>query len=240
MMYIPKFLGGTFDTMTPAQINDSFGANITNWKAVFPFFTLFAILTTLLVARGVNKGIEMTAKFLMPVFFIMLIGLALFGLTADFSSLASDSSNVVENSRAKTLGYLFSPDFTKISDPNIIVAALGQAFFSIGLGSAIMITYGSYLPRSVNITKSALIVGLTDTGVALIAGLAIFPVIFAFGIDPGNGGAGLFFKSIPIAMQQIPGGNWIGGAFFFLAIFAAITSSDVACRACFDEELNRT
>lgn len=225
MMYIPKFFGGTFDTMTPTQINDSFGANITNWKAVLPYFTIFAVLTTLLVSRGVNKGIEMTAKFLMPIFFIMLVGLALFGLTADFSSLAADSANVVENSRSITLSYLFSPDFSKISDPNIIVAALGQAFFSIGLGSAIMITYGSYLPRSVNIPKSAVIVGLTDTGVALIAGLAIFPVIFAFGIDPGAGGAGLFFKSIPIAMQQIPGGNMIGGAFFFLAIFAAITSS---------------
>lgn len=225
MMYIPKFFGGTFDVLTPEQINDSFGANITNWKGVFPYFTLFAILTTLLVARGVNKGIEMTAKFLMPIFFIMLIGLAVFGLTANFPSLASDSSNVVENSRSITLNYLFSPDFSKITDPNIIVAALGQAFFSIGLGSAIMITYGSYLPRHINITKSALVVGLTDTGVALIAGLAIFPVIFAFGIDPGAGGAGLFFKSIPIAMQQIPGGNIIGGLFFFLAIFAAITSS---------------
>jgi len=90
------------------------------------------------------------------------------------------------------LSYLFNPDFSKIADPNIIVAALGQAFFSIGLGSAIMITYGSYLPRSVNITKSALIVGLTDTGVALIAGLAIFPIIFAFGINPGSVFAGAY------------------------------------------------
>ena len=225
MMYIPKFLGGTFDTLTPDQISGSFGENITNWKGVFPYFTIFAILTTLLVARGVNKGIEMTAKVLMPVFFVMLIGLAIFGLTTNFANLAVDSTSVVENSRGKTLSYLFSPDFSKITDPNIIVAALGQAFFSIGLGSAIMITYGSYLPRSVNIPKSALIVGLTDTGVALIAGLAIFPIIFAFGINPGDGGAGLFFISIPIAMQQIPGGNLIGGAFFFLAIFAAITSS---------------
>ena len=225
LMYIPKFLDGTFTSMTPAQISDSFGGNITNWKGVILFFTIFAVLTTVLVARGVNKGIEMTAKFLMPIFFIMLFGLAFFGLTTDFSSLATDSANVVENSRSKTLAYLFNPDFSKIADPNIIVAALGQAFFSIGLGSAIMITYGSYLPRNVNITKSALIVGLTDTGVALIAGLAIFPIIFAFGIDPGNGGAGLFFISIPIAMQQIPGGNIIGAVFFFLAFFAAITSS---------------
>ena len=225
LMYIPKFLDGTFTSMTPAQISDSFGGNITNWKGVILFFTIFAVLTTVLVARGVNKGIEMTAKFLMPIFFIMLFGLAFFGLTTDFSSLATDSANVVENSRSKTLAYLFNPDFSKIADPNIIVAALGQAFFSIGLGSAIMITYGSYLPRNVNITKSALIVGLTDTGVALIAGLAIFPIIFAFGINPGDGGAGLFFISIPIAMQQIPGGNIIGAVFFFLAFFAAITSS---------------
>lgn len=225
MMYIPKFLGGSFDAMSAAEIGNSFGVNISDWKAVLPYFTLFAVLTVLLVGRGVNKGIEMTAKYLMPVFFIMLIGLSIFGLTADFSSLANEGANVVENSRSKTLSYLFSPDFSKISDPDIIVAALGQAFFSIGLGSAIMITYGSYLPRDVNIPKAALIVGLTDTGVALIAGLAIFPIIFAFGIDPGNGGAGLFFISIPIAMQQIPGGNIIGAVFFFLAFFAAITSS---------------
>jgi NSS family neurotransmitter:Na+ symporter len=118
---------------------------------------------------------------------------------------------------------LFQPDFAKIN-PSVVTSALGQAFFSIGIGSAIMITYGSYLQHGVNIPKSAGIVALADTGVALIAGMAIFPIVFAHGLSP-TAGAGLFFQTLPVALVSAPGGQYIGTAFFLLAIFAAVTSS---------------
>ena len=184
------------------------------------YFTGFAALTTLLVARGVNKGIELAAKVLMPMFFVLLIALAIYSLSIGFSKEIVLADGKTSNGAWEALKFLFTPDASKIT-PEIASRALGQAFFSIGLGSAIMITYGSYLPKDISIPKSALIIGLTDTGVALIAGLAIFPIVFAHGLDV-KAGAGLFFETLPVALSNAP---LIGAAFFFLAIFAAVTSS---------------
>ena len=117
---------------------------------------------------------------------------------------------------------MFNPDFSKING-DVAVSALGQAFFSIGLGMAMMIAYGSYLPDDISIPKSALIVGIADTSVALIAGLAIFPIVFMFGLD-FQAGAGLFFQTLPTALSATPGGNYIGAAFFLMGTFAALTT----------------
>ena len=117
----------------------------------------------------------------------------------------------------------FSPDFTKIT-PEVAQSALGQACFSIGIGNAIMITYGSYLPRDVSIPKSSVLVSVVDTCVAIIAGLAIFPIVFVNNLD-FDAGAGIFFQTLPTAFASAPGGSFVGAAFFFLAFFAAITSS---------------
>jgi NSS family neurotransmitter:Na+ symporter len=118
---------------------------------------------------------------------------------------------------------MFTPDFSKIN-AEVAQSALGQACFSIGIGNAIMITYGSYLPKDVSIPKSAVTVSLVDTMVAIVAGLAIFPVVFANNLD-FEAGAGIFFTTLPTAMSNAPGGMIVGAAFFFLAFFAAITSS---------------
>ena len=118
---------------------------------------------------------------------------------------------------------MFTPDFNKI-DAKVAQSALGQACFSIGIGNAIMITYGSYLPKDVSIPRSAVTVSVVDTCVAIIAGLAIFPVVFANNLD-FEAGAGIFFTTLPTAMSNAPGGMLVGAAFFFLAFFAAITSS---------------
>jgi len=187
---------------------------------VLIYFTAFAALTTFLVARGVNKGIELAAKVLMPLFFLLLIGLAIYSLAIGYTTKIPLADGETTNGAWQAIKFLFTPDASKIT-PEIASRALGQAFFSIGLGSAIMITYGSYLPKSISIPKSALIIGLTDTGVALIAGLAIFPIVFAHGLSV-NSGAGLFFETLPVALSNAP---LIGAAFFFLAIFAAVTSS---------------
>ncbi len=230
IIYIPKFLFGAFDGQMASDISAQFGETRGNIWGFSPTklgvmwaFTAFAVLTTWLVARGVNKGIEWAAKVLMPLFFFLLFSLSIYSLWIGFTTPIAAANGAASNGAVEALKFLFSPDFSAVT-PEIITRALGQAFFSIGLGSAIMITYGSYLPKSINIPKSSIIVGLTDTAVALIAGLAIFPIVFAHGLDVTSG-AGLFFETLPIALSGAPGGNLIGAGFFFLAIFAAVTSS---------------
>lgn len=120
----------------------------------------------------------------------------------------------------QAIGFMFTPDFSKIT-PEVAISALGQACFSIGIGNAIMITYGSYLPRNIDIPKAAVGISVVDTLVAITAGLAIFPIVFANNLD-FSAGAGIFFQTLPTALADF---WYIGAAFFFLAFFAAITSS---------------
>ena len=232
LAYIPKFLFGSFAGMPAEVIADQFhimaggGDVIVDGEvvegvskypgkplSVLPYFLFFGLLTSWLVARGVNKGIELAARLLMPIFFILLIGLAAYSIISSMSS----------GGTADAFAFMFTPDFDKIN-AEVAVSALGQACFSIGIGNAIMITYGSYLPRDVSIPKSAVTVSLVDTCVAIIAGLAIFPVVFARDLN-FEAGAGIFFSTIPTALSDAPGGMIVGAAFFFLAFFAAITSS---------------
>jgi NSS family neurotransmitter:Na+ symporter len=215
--YLVRFLGNSFAGSTateiagqfPAMLNDPWGGG-NPLKAVWPYFFLFAGLTTWLVSRGVNAGIETAAKLLMPLFFILLVGLALYSIISGMPS----------GGTKEAVGFMFTPDFSKIT-PEVAVSALGQACFSIGIGNAIMITYGSYLPRNVSIPKAAVGISLVDTLVAITAGLAIFPIVFANNLD-FSAGAGIFFQTLPTALAEY---WYIGAAFFFLAFFAAITSS---------------
>jgi NSS family neurotransmitter:Na+ symporter len=117
---------------------------------------------------------------------------------------------------------LFTPDFSKINSGTFL-AAVGQAFFSIGVGMAGMMIFGSYLPSGVSITKCVLIIIVIDTLVALMAGLMIFPMVFRFGMDPA-GGPGLIFQTLPVAFAQMPGGHWVAITFFTLLSVAAVTS----------------
>lgn len=214
LSYIPKFLFGTFSGMPADEIAQQFGNMVANPNTqVLPYFLFFGLVTAWLVARGVNKGIELAARLLMPIFFLLLLGLAAYSIISSMSS----------GGTADAFAFMFTPDFSKIS-PEVAQSALGQACFSIGIGNAIMITYGSYLPRDVSIPKSAVTVSLVDTCVAIIAGLAIFPVVFANDLD-FEAGSGIFFTTLPTAMSNAPGGMFIGAAFFFLAFFAAVTSS---------------
>lgn len=214
LAYIPKFLFGSFAGMPAAEIEQQFGLMVSNpTTQVLPWFLFFGLVTAWLVARGVNKGIELAARLLMPIFFLLLIGLAAYSIISSMNS----------GGTADAFAFMFTPDFSKIT-PEVAQSALGQACFSIGIGNAIMITYGSYLPRDVSIPKSAVTVSLVDTCVAIIAGLAIFPVVFANDLD-FEAGAGIFFTTLPTAMSNAPGGMIVGAAFFFLAFFAAVTSS---------------
>ena len=171
--------------------------------------TLFMAVTIFIVAQGVHKGIERVVTILMPLFFVMLAGLSVYAL--------------MTGAAADAIAYLFAPRFSEIT-PGVVLAALGQAFFSIGVGGAIMITYGAYLSRNENIASNAGVIAGADTLVAIVAGLMIFPIVFAHGLDPAAG-SGLIFGALPAVFAGMPGGFVIGGAFFFLAFIAALTSS---------------
>lgn len=123
---------------------------------------------------------------------------------------------------SSALKFMLEPDFSKVTFQTLMVA-IGQAFFSIGIGMATLVTFGSYLPKSFSIPGSALTIAFADTGVAIIAGLAIFPLVFGFGLEPSSG-AGLIFQTLPIAFGQMPGGQFFGAIFFVLLIAAALSS----------------
>lgn len=184
-----------------------FAETVGNKTEIWFYTAGFLALNVFVVARGVHGGIEKAAEILMPAFFIMLLGMVGFGLF---------TGNVSE-----TAAFLFQPDFSKINF-QVVLSAVGQAFFSLSVGSCVMMTYGAYLQRSTNIPKNAGLVAGADTSVALIAGFAIFPIVFAAGLQQ-DAGPGLFFVTMPVAFGQLP--FFVGGAFFTLALFAAFTSS---------------
>ncbi|MGV6802509.1 MAG: sodium-dependent transporter [bacterium] len=205
---------GAFAGMERDELTGQLGGLLSNPTQMLIYHGIFIGLTSIIVARGIKGGIEAAVKFLMPAFFVMLIILTIFSLIVGDGAAAAT--------------YLFKPDFGAlwhgVANGSILLNALGQAFFSIGLGSSLMITYGLYMNKGTDIPGAARIVGLADTGVALLAGLAIFPIVFGFGLEPGAG-PGLMFVTLPLAFQQIPFGALFGIAFFIMALFAALTSS---------------
>lgn len=177
---------------------------------VIPFFGLFMILTVAIVLGGVSGGIEKASKILMPILFVLVVGVMIRSLTLP---------GAVEGVK-----YYLTPDFSKITG-GVVLAALGQAFFSLSVGWGILITYGSYLPKNQDMVKSGMWIGMMDTGVALLAGLMIFPAVFAFGKNPAEGTA-LVFQVLPDIFNSMPaGGNIVGALFFMLLAIAALTSS---------------
>lgn len=194
--------------MATANVGD-FAEFIADPFMVVPLFAFFILLTTLIVYGGVSDGIEKWSKILMPIFFVLLIGLIIFSISLDGAG--------------KGLAFYLSPDFSKITGKTVL-AALGQAFFSLSLGMGLMITYGSYLSKKENIITSGLYIGLFDTAIAIMAGLIIFPALFAMGEDPAAGPA-LVFVVFPKLFLEMPGGILVGSLFFILLSVAALTST---------------
>ena len=176
---------------------------------LFGWFCLFISLTIYISSKGVKDGLERAVNIMMPALFVMLV------LIVFYSAIVGDFN--------AALNFLFKPDFSKLN-AQVVMGAFGQAFFSVSVGLANCIAYGSYLDRTTNIPESATIIVGVDTLVAILAGLAIFPIIFAHGFQP-NEGPDLVFKALPIAFGQIPGGLIFGALFFILLFFAALTSS---------------
>jgi len=202
------FAGG-FEGRSQDEVTGLMGELFSSPGRLLLFHALFMAVTYLIVAGGVHDGIEKAAKWLMPAFFFLLVGITIYGM--------------FEGDFAEAVIFLFTPDFSKLSAP-VMNEALGQAFFSLSLGSAVLITYGSYVPQNVRLAPTAVTIAAADTLVAILAGLMIFPIVFSAGLDPAAGPA-LIFQSLPVAFQAMPGGAFIGFAFFILIFFAALTSS---------------
>lgn len=208
LAYLLKALSG-FSGYDAAMSTQTFGNFVTD--PVNPIIAHFAFLaiTIGIVSRGVQGGLEKAVTFLMPALFVLLVGLMLYSaITADF---------------AAALNFLFNPDWGKLN-VNTVLQALGLAFFSLSLALGSIMTYGSYLTKDMNIPQSAVTIAAADSGVALLAGLAIFPIVFAYGLNPGQS-VGLVFTTLPIAFGQMPGGVIVGTLFFFLLTVAAVTSA---------------
>lgn len=170
---------------------------------------LYMLLTIVIVARGVRRGLEMAVKIMMPALFVLLLFLVGFAAVAgDFAAAAH---------------FMFAPDFSKLTLP-VLFVALGQAFYSLSVGGGYLMTYGAYLPDEVSLPWASASIGFIDMGVAIFAGLAIFPIVFAFGLEAGSG-PGLMFETLPVAFGTMNGGALIGASFFLLLSFAGLTSS---------------
>ncbi|MGL5049360.1 MAG: sodium-dependent transporter, partial [Fusobacteriaceae bacterium] len=186
-----------------------FGGFISNSFSPLIYLSLFLGATAFIVLKGVAGGIEKASKIMMPTLFAFLIIIVIRSVTLEGASAGIE--------------FFLKPDFSVITGA-VILSALGQVFFSLSIGMAVMITYGSYLPKDTNMLKSALIIPALDTLVALLAGLAVLPAVFAFGLEP-SAGPGLMFITLPKVFEQLPFGNFFGIIFFVLVLFAALTSS---------------
>ncbi len=207
--YIFKTASGTFTGLTPGQVEDVFDDFLHQPLVLTGWHALFMAATVFIVSRGIKGGIEKAVTFMMPALFVMLVGLVIYGMVAgDF---------------AQAVAYLFKPDFSKLT-PEVTLSAFGQAFFSVNVGIGALLTYAAYLPEDADIVRSSVVIAVGDTLVALLSGLMIFPIVFAYGLDPTQG-AGLIFVTLSTAFGTMPGGALIGAAFFILVFLAALSSS---------------
>jgi NSS family neurotransmitter:Na+ symporter len=207
--YLVKSSTGSLAGLTPAEVGANFGDFLHNPGEMIFWHFLFTATTVFVVSRGVRIGLEKLVRILMPALLITLVALVInSAIVGDFSA---------------ALDFLFTADISKLA-PAVVLAAVGQAFFSVNVGIGSVLTYSAYLPKDVNLFRSAIIVSLGDTTVAILAGLAIFPIVFANNLDPAEG-PGLIFVTLSTAFAQMPGGAIIGTAFFAMIIFAALTSS---------------
>ena len=207
--YMIKAFSGEFHNITGEQSGAMFGGLTGNAGLSLFWHAFFMIVTTFIIARGLHRGLERAVKIMLPALFVSLVVLVGYAMaTADF---------------AGGLKFMFSADFSKVTGETFLMA-LGQAFFSVAVGVGGMLTYGAYLPSQISIPRAALIITGADTLVAILAGLAIFPILFTAGLGADQGPS-LLFVTMPIAFGGMPAGVLFGGLFFFLIAIAGLTTS---------------
>ncbi|MDH5178865.1 MAG: sodium-dependent transporter [Gammaproteobacteria bacterium] len=221
LAYIRESVSGVFVNSTPDGVKGVFGDLVSKpWKLI-GWHTLFMVMTMVVVARGVQGGLEKAVRFLMPALFVILLILVGYASETEYFH--------------KGLEFLFKPDFHAlfhVKDANgvehrswnAVLTAMGHAFFTLSLGMGAIMVYGSYLPSNTSIMQTSFIIAIADTLVALLAGMAIFPIVFANNLEPGSG-PGLIFQTLPLAFGRMDGGILFATLFFILLTFAAWSSS---------------
>lgn len=209
LSYVFRTASGMFQGVTADGAQSIFTALVSDPEKLLAWHTLFMLMTMIVVARGVKQGLEKAVAYLMPALFILLIVLVFYSVTTGYFG--------------KGASYLFNADFSKLTAESVLTA-MGHAFFTLSLGMGAIMVYGSYLPKDTSIAKASMLIALADTAVALLAGLVIFPIVFANNLEPAAG-PGLIFQTLPIAFGQMDAGVLIGTLFFILLVFAAWTSS---------------
>ncbi len=208
--YVFQAMSGVFIGADAQQTQDLFGDLVSDPKRLLLWHTVFMSMTIFVISRGVRSGLEQAVRYLMPALFFLLVVLVVYSMsTPGFS---------------EAMSFLFKPDFSQI-EPSTILVALGHAFFTLSLGMGALMTYGSYLSDRTSIPTTSVAIAVMDTGAALLAGMAIFPIMFTYGLQPEEGGPGLIFKILPIAFGQMPYGRGLGVMFFVLLMLAAWTSA---------------
>ena len=209
LAYVQKTVSGVFAGASPREVSAVFSDFTGNWLSVSLAHTVFMGLTTIVVARGVERGLEQAVRFMVPELLVLM--LALLGYSVNSGYFASG------------VAFMFTPDFEALTWDSVL-AAMGQAFFTLSLAMGAVMAYGAYLPEETSITGASAAVVVADTLIAMLAGLMIFPLVFANGLDPAEG-PGLVFDTLPLAFGQMPGGVFFGTIFFVLLVFAAWTSA---------------
>ena len=211
MAYVIRMASGDLAGADSGSAGAAFDGFTQDAGSVLGWHTLFMILTMFIVARGVGRGIEFAVKYLMPALFFLLLMLVGYSVVTTGPAFGEG------------LAFMFSFKFDQLTWAAVLLA-MGQAFFTLSLGMGTMMTYGAYMPAGASIPGTAAMVAILDTTVAILAGIIIFPLVFANDLT-GSTGPGLMFVTLPIAFGQMTGGQLFGTAFFLLVSFAAITSS---------------
>lgn len=209
LAYVVKAASGAFQGLDAAAVDALFKDLLASPVEMAIWHGVFMALSALVLLGGIQHGIERLVKIAMPALFVMLLGLVI------YAAMVGDVGGAAR--------FLFAPKFSAVTAQTVL-SAIGLSFFTIGTGMALMMTYGSYLGQNEVLSKSALIITLSVPVAALCTGMAVFPLVLANGLNPGEG-PGLLFVTLPLAFGQMPGGQIVGFVFFVLVFLAAITSA---------------
>ena len=209
LSYVFYTAGGLFSGASADAVEGIFTGLVSDPERLIAWHTIFMVMTAIIVSRGVAGGLEKAIRYLMPGLFVLLLIMVGYAMSTGHFG--------------EGLDFLFAVDFSSLDQDSVLVA-MGHAFFTLSLGMGAIMIYGSYLPADASIARSTLAIAIMDTVVALLAGMAIFPIVFANGLEPGAG-PGLIFQTLPLAFGAMPGGVFFGTLFFILLTFAALSSA---------------